>query len=282
MGCSKSSLSGVQDPAAGRSGGSAPSSDVIAKKVAQAKKTGVLALRECKLKAVPASTLSTDAATIRTIDLTNNVLKSLPETINAWQGVQSLLLGQNQLAELPLACGQLAGLQKLVLTDNHLRDLPMELSQLGKVKVLQLDGNRLGPRLLAEAVCGALASTLEELNLSRNGLKELPASLGQLTALKSLELGHNELQELPKALAGLTKLQHLDAEGNKISSVSSEVLEGCTSLSELWLKGNPIERLKLQETPGFAAFLERRKQRLDAKIGSNVVGKVDLRVCGLD
>ncbi|CAL1135702.1 unnamed protein product [Cladocopium goreaui] len=76
---------------------------------------------------------------------------------------------------------------------------------------------------------------------------------------------------------------------NKISTlrqhklaISSSCISSARSLNELWLKGNPIERLHLQAMPGFEDFLERRKQRLDARIGSNVVGRVDLSVCGLD
>ena len=47
-------------------------------------------------------------------------------------------------------------------------------------------------------------------------------------------------------------------------------------------KGNAIDRLKLQQFPGFDNYLKLRKERLDAKIDSHVVGEVDLAVCGLD
>eukprot|EP00439_Symbiodinium_sp_Y106_P058170 s958_g8.t1 len=79
----------------------------------------------------------------------------------------------------------------------------------------------------------------------------------------------------------LAKLQYLDAADNHLSSIPEAII-ACPSLNELWLKGNPVERLQLQAMPGFAEFLERRKQRLDHKIGANVVGRVDLSVCGLD
>merc|ERR1712224_631188 len=81
--------------------------------------------------------------------------------------------------------------------------------------------------------------------------------------------------------SGLQRLKSIDAAENRISVVEEEALQ-LPALDELWLKGNPIDRLKLQEMAGFKEFLERRKQRLDEKINANVVGAVDLRVCGLD
>merc|ERR1712186_167694 len=88
-------------------------------------------------------------------------------------------------------------------------------------------------------------------------LKSLPASISELRALKRLCLARIWLTELPEALGSLTKLQYLDAAENKLPSIPSSLLAN-TSLSELWLKGNPIDRLQLKELPGFGAFLERR------------------------
>ncbi|CAE7027644.1 lrrc59, partial [Symbiodinium sp. KB8] len=96
-----------------------------------------------------------------------------------------------------------------------------------------------------------------------------------------LVLARNRLTALPTELGRLGKLQYLDAADNHLSSIPEAII-ACPSLNELWLKGNPVERLQLQAMPGFAEFLERRKQRLDHKIGANVVGRVDLSVCGLD
>lgn len=277
---------GSQRPAqAGAGSGpssSAPSKEVIQKKIEQAKKTGVLALRECGLKALPPAAVAADASSIRTVDLGGNSLNALPDGIGAWTGLQNCLCEQAGLSSLPVAIGRLASLQKLALSGNRLRTLPLEVSQLGKLRILQLNGNQLGPKLPEAAFGGNdLPRALEELELKGNGLEELPATLGGCTALVRLILAQNQLRELPAALSGCTKLQYVDAADNKLTSVPSGILE-TTNLSELWLKGNPVDRLQLQETPGFAAFLERRKVRLDHKIETNVVGRVNLAVCGLD
>lgn len=292
MGCSCGKTSGVSDPQSqrpeagagaqkpGGAGSSAPSAEVIQKKIEQAKKTGVLALRECGLKTLPPAAVAPDASSIRTVDLTGNSLNSLPDGIGAWTGLQNCICEQAGLSVLPAAVGKLASLQKLTLSSNKLRTLPVELSQLGKIRILQLNSNQLGPKL-PEAAFGAEMKALEELELSGNLLEELPTTLGALPSLVRLLVARNKLQELPAALGGLGKLQHLDAAENRLTGVPAAVLEG-TSLSELWLKGNPMDRLQLQKTPGFDAFLERRKKRIDHKIDANVVGAINLAVCGLD
>ncbi|CAE8625512.1 unnamed protein product [Polarella glacialis] len=253
---------------------------VIEKKVAQSKTTRVLALRECGLKALPLGATAADAALLRTADLSANLLRALPAEIGLWTGLQTLLCSENELTELPASIGQLACLQKLILSKNKLRTLPIEFSSLSKVKILQLDGNCLGPTLPAEIFRG-LSGFLEELDLSTNRLEELPSSVAELGKLVRLVVAGNRLAALQPELGGLGKLQFLDAAENQLTAIPAALLAG-PSLSELWLKGNPMDRLQLQETPGFSDFLQRRKHRLDAKISANVVGHVDLTLCGLD
>eukprot|EP00441_Pelagodinium_beii_P038652 CAMPEP_0197635830 /NCGR_PEP_ID=MMETSP1338-20131121/11536_1 /TAXON_ID=43686 ORGANISM="Pelagodinium beii, Strain RCC1491" /NCGR_SAMPLE_ID=MMETSP1338 /ASSEMBLY_ACC=CAM_ASM_000754 /LENGTH=285 /DNA_ID=CAMNT_0043207955 /DNA_START=42 /DNA_END=896 /DNA_ORIENTATION=- len=281
--CSAKSTAGIEEPGKPGPASKAPqvavSNDIIEKKVAQSKKTGVLALRECGLKALPPGATAPDASSLRTVDLTSNLLKALPDNIGGWSSLQNLQLGGNQLTALPASLGQMVALQKLVLSGNKLRALPTEISLLGKVKVLQLDDNSLGPKLPADIFGGTLSASLEELDLTGNGLEELPTSICSQQKLTRLVLARNLLKSLPAELGGLMKLQYLDAAENSLTSIPQPVV-ACPSLSELWLKGNPIDRLQLQAMPGFEEFLERRKQRLDAKIGANVVGRVDLAVCG--
>lgn len=151
---------------------------------------------------------------------------------------------------------------------------------MGNVKILSLDANRLGPRL-PDVFGGALGDSLEELDLSGNGLQELPHSMSQLKSVVRLHVERNELRELPAGLGNLQRLQQLRAADNRLSAVPQELF-ACPKLTELWLKGNPVDRLQLKEIPGFADFLQRRKEVMDAKIDSHVVGSLDLRVCGLD
>lgn len=258
----------------------AVSSEVISKKIQQSLSTRVLPLRECGLKTLPPASVDPGQSLLRTADLCENALVSLPEGIGIWSALQNLLCASNKLETLPAAIGELSGLQKLVLTGNQIRSLPSSLTKLGKLRILALDSNKLDPKL-CNVFSDALATSLEDLDLSGNALRELPPSICNLRALTRLVLARNELRALPEPMDGLVKLQHIDAADNLLTSVPVSVFE-CSNLSELWLKGNPIDRLQLQEMAGFSNFLDRRKQRLDTKIDSRIVGAVDLSVCGLD
>lgn len=258
----------------------AASPEVIASKVKQAISTRVLPLRECGLKSLPPAAVESTHAVLRTADLSENLIATLPEQISTWNQLQNLLCPNNKLERLPAAIGSLSNLQKLVLSGNQIQSLPPSLAELGKLKIIALDSNKLDGKQ-CDVFNGVLADALEDLDLSGNSLKELPPSLCNLRALTRLVVATNKLSTLPEAVGGLLKLQRLDAADNLLAAVPATVFD-CPMLSELWLKGNPIDRLKLQEMQGFGKFMERRKQRIDSKIDSHVVGAVSLSVCGLD
>lgn len=259
---------------------SACSKETLRKKVEQAPKTGVLALRECGLKSLPDGATKEGLATIRTVDLASNRLASLPPTIQNWTQLQFLNASENCLEKLPDAITKLAQLKKLLLSRNRLAVLPQTLGDLN-VTELKCDGNALIG--LPDTFAGNISATLEELDVSSNKLQSLPESICSLRMLVRLSLQQNKLTVLPlqsKSAEGLSRLQYINAADNSISSINSEALQ-LPSLSELWLKGNPMDRLALQQVPGFEEFAERRKQRLDQKIDQKVVGQVDLAMCGL-
>jgi internalin A len=91
------------------------------------------------------------------------------------------------------------------------------------------------------ALPGALFDALtlvEQLDLSLNGLRGLPASIDKLTALTSLDLRSNRIgAEGAQALKGLTALTSLDLGGNGIGAEGAQALKGLTALS-LDLGGN--------------------------------------------
>ncbi|MEQ9001383.1 MAG: COR domain-containing protein [Coleofasciculus sp. B1-GNL1-01] len=82
-----------------------------------------------------------------------------------------------------------------------------------------------------------------ELDLSDNNIQELPAEIGQLTALQSFDLSDNNIQKLPPQIGQLTALQSLQLWDNKIQKLPAEIGQ-LTSLQSLNLRGN-----KLQELP---------------------------------
>merc|ERR1712232_705720 len=218
--------------------------------------------------------------TIRTADLASNRLTALPAGIAAWCELQTLNASDNMLEMLPDAITKLTKLQKLTLSRNRLTALPAGLGDLSLTE-LKCDGNKL--KSLPDTFNGKIAATLEEIDAHGNLLESLPASLCNLRMLARLFVQQNKISELKlqaQPEEGLVRLQNINAADNRITKIEPEIFQ-LPALSELWLKGNTIDRLVLQETEGFGGFAERRKQRLDQKIDQNVVGQVDLSMCGL-
>jgi len=256
------------------------SKEILRKKAEQAAKTRVLVLRECGLKKLPDDATNVELAELRTADLAINRMAILPPAIEVWSQLQSLNVSDNILEQLPHTISTLRQMKKLILSRNRLVALPETLGELNLTE-LKCDGNMLSA--LPDAFAGNLTSTLEELDVSNNRLQRLPQSICSLRMIVRLLLQQNTLSSLPlqaDSQQDLARLQHINAADNCIDKIIQQTLL-LPALSELWLKGNPMDRLVLQATPGFEKFAERRKQRLDQKIDSKVVGGVDLTMCGL-
>ena len=112
------------------------------------------------------------------------------------------LSGYEKLAALPKDLRRLAGqLRELTMMSTELEALPAWVGELSRLEVL-----RVGVKDPWRETCP---------------IRELPASLGALTGLKTLDLGGcSGLRELPESLGALTGLRKLD-------------LEGCKRLTEL-------------------------------------------------
>jgi Leucine-rich repeat (LRR) protein len=106
--------------------------------------------------------------------------------------------------------------------------------------------------------------SLTDLDLSKNRLRELPASVGALQNLRRLNLSENILEQLPRTFGECASLEDLDLSNNKLSDLPLEIqllqrvtrvdlrfnqiehppmLAGATSLRELYLGSNRIAQL---------------------------------------
>ncbi len=145
-----------------------------------------------------------------TIELNENQLKELPETIGQLTNLKNILLNKNQLKALPESIVKLTNLEWLCLYENKLTALPKIIGQLTNLKSLDLNFNQL--TALPETI-GQLTN-LKNILLNKNQLKALPESIGQLTNLKWLLLYKNQLTELPESIVKLTNLEILVLSGN--------------------------------------------------------------------
>ncbi|KAG3112446.1 hypothetical protein PI125_g8216 [Phytophthora idaei] len=132
------------------------------------------------------------ARTIRTVNVSRNALRELPDTfVQAFPEVETLVCKENALARLPLrVLGELRYLRVLNVSGNQLDELP------------------------------DLPDTLETLDASRNRLQDIQ-TLHVLTRLVTLDLSYNHFQLLPCGLMALHKLQTLTLAGNRLVTLAT-------------------------------------------------------------
>ena len=140
---------------------------------------------------------------LQSLDLSNNVIKALPDAFKDVKLVELKLAG-NTIAELPdlLCSGELCqSLRLLDLSRNCLTRLPHKFSSF---------------------------KTLVQLRLDCNALQVLPRTFGKMSSLKFLSISNNKLVVLPPSFPQLS-LESLDLFGNPFSA--SGLVKRCSELS---------------------------------------------------
>jgi len=128
-------------------------------------------------------------------------------------------------------------LRKLDLSNNHIKKLPATIGDLGCLAELILHNNQL--ESFSEALClSTLQRTLQNLDLSQNCLRGLPAQFCQLRELVNLKLDDNKLAWLPFRVGRLSKLRFLSAAHNQLTLLPGDFRK--LSLENLDLFGNPF------------------------------------------
>ncbi|KAM0833984.1 hypothetical protein ACQ4PT_063917 [Festuca glaucescens] len=172
---------------------SSRSSDSPASRVARWRSTGIVALRDARLKVVPNEVLQMGKS-LRTLDLTNNKI------VGSLSNLQQLTLSQNSLLYLPRSVGDLCNMLLLNVSDNKLNTLP-------------------------ESIGGC--KSLEELQANGNSIEDVPSSICDLACLKSLSLNGNKIRQLPQnILKDCKALQNLSLHDNPISMDHFQEMDG--------------------------------------------------------
>ncbi len=178
-----------------------------------------LSLAYLSLSVVPKKVFKENKA-LRTLDLYNNQLSTLPRHIGRLSCLRVLNLHNNQLTFLPPQIGELTNLQEIYLQYNNLTELPKEIGKLKSLQHLHVYNNEL-QALPAEI--GDL-SNLRTLNLANNELTQLPPSIEKLSALNLLDLQNNRLAELPSGIGELRSLHTLNINFNQLTTLPAAIL----------------------------------------------------------
>ena len=190
----------------------------------------------CDLSSYPLWKLSD----LKELDLSgcgNNL--NLPDERNLWTSFSSLKkldLNNNQLRVLPQSIETLPSLEILFLSENKFEAIP-DLTKMKKLRVLSLRGN-----LITNLSSSNLpTATLEWLILTSNHIHTIDSDIKDLKLLKKLMLSHNNISEIPEELGDCQDLELIRLADNNIRSVPASLLTLSTSkLAWISLSGNPF------------------------------------------
>lgn len=212
-------------------------------------------IEELDAKCFPAS------STLEKLLLTENYLRSIPDSIIECTGVAELDLAENKLTQIP-PLTSMTGLKRLMLNDNRLTDVPL-LDDMHMLRELDLRTNQLTSlenlrncsslqllsvrdnNLMTLPKSIGLWKNLEEFDASVNLLEEIPEEIGNISPLTRLYLSDNHISDVPNCLTKLTNLKLLGLAYNDLDDESfrPQIWAGFTSLIELRLLGNKLSGL---------------------------------------
>ncbi len=180
-------------------------------------------------------------------------LESIPAAwlkVLEYPNLQFLSLSFNKLKQVPLEICKFQRLTKLQMSNNAITFVPSEVFQLPNIEHLDLSYNTIA--LLPEALLTQVSPVLAELYLSNNKLASFPGYFED-SSLRELDLSCNLLREVPKSVCKLRQLHSLNLSHNiEIRFIPYE-LGGLRSLEVLSVEGLP-----------FAANISRKQNKFPA------------------
>ncbi|XP_018011273.1 leucine-rich repeat and death domain-containing protein 1 isoform X2 [Hyalella azteca] len=213
-----------------------PNLDLLVKTDAEQAKKFVKILSLCVRGKVPKNLSSVEA--IRTRDLTKpevslNITsqQDYPVKTAFPAHLQQLIVTECKLNRVEGRILRLRRLEILNLSDNLIVEVPRTVADMAALTELVLSGNKIAS-LPAHLFDGKINATLRKLDLARNQLVLLPASLCLLNKLFTLDVSSNQLMVIPLTIKRLASLQYLNLSDNPLTSLPFAVSEmPLTSLS---------------------------------------------------
>ncbi len=130
---------------------------------------------------------------ICSLDISNNIIHSIPEHLQRFPNLTMLNVSNNQLTTLPSSLSFILQLKELLASDNNIQYLPEALN-LPSLSTLTLCRNYLNQGL-SSSLCQSFQSSLQLLHISSNGFAKdvAPSFVPILTSLVELDLSLNNL-----------------------------------------------------------------------------------------
>ncbi len=164
-------------------------------------------------------------------------LTSFPEQIlSLADSLEILDLSNNQLSTLPDSIVQLDKLKIIFLSNNLFEILPKVLGQCANLEMIGIKSNK-----ISHVPSQSLPIKLRSLTLTDNQIARLPDSLGERPRLQKLMLAGNRLTALPQALEQAHNLELLRISANDLAAFPDHILN-LPKLAWLAFSGNPFSQ----------------------------------------
>ncbi|OAD61290.1 Leucine-rich repeat-containing protein 47 [Eufriesea mexicana] len=150
---------------------------------------------------------------LTTLVLHSNEISELPGTIEKLEKLKVLDCSRNKLKSVPDEIGNLPQLTTMNLSSNLLKSLPTQINNV-KLTVLNLSNNQFE---VFPDVCYPELVHLSEIYVNGNKIKEIPATINQLSSLKIINVADNLITVIPGEIADCNKLKELHLKGNTLA-----------------------------------------------------------------
>ncbi|XP_071512088.1 leucine-rich repeat protein 1-like [Diadema antillarum] len=155
-----------------------------------------LQVNDCRLKKVDSRILL--AKHLRSLDLSSNIIHTLPDTLNQLPHLSEINFSHNQLQHFPVSLCQghlMRTLQYVNVSHNYLKGLPHQITNL---------------------------ASLVRLDVSHNDMGSLPENFGRLRQLRFLNASHNRLSFVPFSFMEL-RMDEIDLSRNEFDANATQM-----------------------------------------------------------
>ena len=217
-----------------------------------------------------------DLDSLSYLNLENNILESLPDTICSLS-LDELELNNNsicQVSSIPECVSQFYDIMDqncIAYPDENDTDFLIELMNMNAINDTTFDliyNNRVTWEIKLDE--GSLVQRIVKLDLDNLALDTIPISIGNLEYLRWIELENNNLTAIPEQFGSLIELWYLDIYNNNISDIPVS-LQNLSNLRELYIYNNNIEELDLN----FSYLVNLEK----LWINNNQIEYIDSSIC---
>lgn len=173
--------------------------------------TKKLILSGLNIKEVPSSVC--DLMQLEILDLQTNSISSLPKDFGRLKNLRVLNLSQNAFTSVPECILELTNLTSLSIANNRIADLGTR-EKMSMLDVL----TSANPEPAQGSNKLSQLARLEELDLSGNRIRHVPAEIFCLPHIRRIKLAKNMISRLPESPSVSSSLIHVDLKSNQLSS----------------------------------------------------------------